>query len=98
MSKGTRSKTAAQQRYAVQLDAGGLLPPKTKVDDDATEQIVARTYRHAALGNRPVVRLASDRLGEAEDLAMEFLGFDAPQISTPIAVQQRQKTRSYRYA
>ncbi len=73
----------------VQLDAGGLLLSKTKVDVDATERIVARTYRHPALGKRPVIRLASDRLGEAEDLAMEFLGFVAPEVSGPIALQQR---------
>ena len=73
----------------VRLDAGGLLPVKTKVDQEATERLVARTYRHAALGDRPVVRLTSDRLGEAEDLAMEFLGFAAPEVTKPIAVQQR---------
>ena len=59
----------------VHLDAGGLLLSKTKVDAEATEQVVARAYRHPALADRPVIRLASDRLGEAEDLAMEFLGF-----------------------
>lgn len=73
----------------VQLDAGGLLAAKAKVDAGATEQIVARTYRHPALGERPVIRLASDRLGQAEDLAMEFLGFDAPAVSAPVAQQQR---------
>ena len=74
----------------VQLEAGGLLLAKAKVDADATEQIVARAYRHPALGDRPVIRLASDRLGQAEDLAMEFLGFEAPEVSAPLAVQQRQ--------
>jgi hypothetical protein len=73
----------------VQLDAGGLVRTKAKVDTDATEQVVARTYRHRALGNRSVIRLASDRLGQAEDLAMEFLGFEAPVVSTPLALQQR---------
>jgi hypothetical protein len=74
---------------AVQLEAGGLLLPKAKIDAGATEQIVARTYRHPALADRPVIRLASDRLGQAEDLAMEFLGFAAPTVSPPIALQQR---------
>jgi len=73
----------------VQLEAGGLLPANAKVDDAAAEQIVARSYRHPALGERPVIRLASDRLGQAEDLAMEFLGFGAPAVTAPIAVQQR---------
>jgi hypothetical protein len=74
---------------SLQLDAGGLLFAKTKVDADAAEQVVARTYRHPALGDRPVIRLTSDRLGQAEDLAMEFLGFEAPAVSAPIALQQR---------
>ena len=60
---------------AAQLEAGGLVLTKAKVDAASTEQIVARAYRHPALGDRPVIRLASDRLGQAEDLAMEFLGF-----------------------
>ncbi|TWT63842.1 hypothetical protein Pan54_46010 [Rubinisphaera italica] len=74
---------------SIQLEAGGLLPIKSKVDSEATEEIVARDYRHPALGDRAVVRLTSDRLGEAEDLAMEFLGFETPKISKPIAIQQR---------
>ncbi len=74
----------------VQLQAGGLLLAKANVDPDATEQIVARAYRHPALGDRPVIRLASDRLGQAEDLAMEFLGFESPAVSAPLALQQRQ--------
>jgi hypothetical protein len=72
-----------------QLDAGGLLLPNAKVDAGAAEQIVARAYRHPALGDRAVIRLASDRLGQAEDLAMEFLGFEAPAVSAPLALQQR---------
>ena len=74
---------------ALRLDAGGMLPAGTKCDAAAAEQVVARTYRHPALGDRPVIRLASDRLGQAEDLAMEFLGFEAPAVSKPVAVQQR---------
>jgi|GEM_PF-3599105 len=73
----------------VKLDAGGLLVAGTKVDTGATEQVVARAYQHPALGGRPVVRLTSDRLGEAEDLAMEFLGFAAPEVSPPLAIQRR---------
>jgi hypothetical protein len=79
----------SQATDTVQLDAGGLLLTKAKVDADAAEQIVARSYRHPALGDRPVIRLASDRLGQAEDLAMEFLGFAAPEVSAPVALQQR---------
>jgi hypothetical protein len=75
---------------ATRLAAGGLLPAKTKADPATTESIVARAYQHPALGDRPVVRLASDRLGEAEDLAMEFLGFESPEVSKRVAVQQRE--------
>ena len=73
----------------IQLEAGGLVLTKSKVDEATTEQIVARTYHHPALGKRSVVRLATDRLGKAEDLAMEFLGFEAPEVSPPIGIQQR---------
>lgn len=75
---------------ATRLAAGGLLPAKTKADPTTTESIVARTYQHPVLGNRCVVRLASDRLGEAEDLAMEYLGFETPEVSKPVAIQQRE--------
>ena len=74
---------------SLRLEAGGLVPVKTKVDEGASEQLVARSYHHPALGNRPVVRLASQRLGEAEDLAMEFLGFGKPDVSAPLAIQHR---------
>ncbi|MEM9185946.1 MAG: hypothetical protein AAGB00_05555 [Planctomycetota bacterium] len=70
------------------LEAGGVLPAGAKVDRGAAETVVARRYAHPALGERPVVRLTSDRLGEAEDLAMEFLGFARPQVSAPVGVQQ----------
>ncbi len=74
---------------ALEMEAGGLVPTKAKVDEAAAETVVARSYRHPALGDRPVIRLASDRLGEAEDLAMEFLGFESPEVSLPLAKQQR---------
>lgn len=81
--------SASTMDAAMQLEAGGLVLPKSKVDAGATEQIVARSYRHPALGSRLVVRLASERLGQAEDVAMEFLGFESPSVSPTLAVQQR---------
>lgn len=39
--------------------------------------LVARGYRHPALDGRVVVRLVPEALVAAEDLALEFLGFDA---------------------
>ena len=78
--------SAVEAKASVQLDAGGLLPAKAKVDDGAAEQMVARTYRHPTLGDRRVIRLTPDRLGPAEDLAMEFLGFQKPEVSATVAV------------
>ncbi len=71
------------------LEAGGMVSPGTTVDPGGTEAIVARSYQHPALGERVVVRLGSERLGEAEDLAMEFLGFERPSVSPPVGIEQR---------
>jgi hypothetical protein len=66
------------------LGAGAVLPLATAatggaggaVDASAEgDVLVARGYRHAALDERVVVRLVPEALGEAEDLALEFLGF-----------------------
>ncbi len=59
-----------------QLQAGGFVRLKAKVDQSVTEEVVARRYGSPALGDRVVVRLSADRLGPAEDLAMEYLGLD----------------------
>ncbi|NUS15895.1 MAG: hypothetical protein HOY69_31605, partial [Streptomyces sp.] len=40
----------------------------------AAGRLTARRYTHPALTDQPVVRLVPDALGEAEDLALEFLG------------------------
>ncbi len=73
-----------------QLEAGGLVGAKSKVDVKATEEVVARRYRGEALGDRIVVRLGADRLGPAVDLAMEYLGLEAIGASKPLARQNRQ--------
>lgn len=39
-----------------------------------TDGLTARRYTHPALADQPVVRLVPAALGEAEDLALEFLG------------------------
>ncbi|MEU9404300.1 hypothetical protein AB0E08_01110 [Streptomyces sp. NPDC048281] len=65
------------------LDAGAILPPGTTVREDA-DVLTARTYTHPALDGRTVVRLVPGTLGEAEDLALEFLGLgrepEAPEV------------------
>lgn len=50
----------------------------------------ARRYRHAALGDRPVVRLVPDNLAEAADLTQEFYGFERPARVHPVGQQARQ--------
>ena len=61
------------------LAAGALLSVKEKLKNDNTvDTVSARVYRHAAPGNRPVVRLTVDNLADGDDLTMEFLGFPPP--------------------
>ncbi|MFI1379082.1 hypothetical protein [Embleya sp. NPDC020886] len=65
------------------LDAGGILPVGTLTGDDI-DTLTVRTYLHAAFADRPIVRLVPGTLGEAEDLALGFLGLarepDAPEV------------------
>ncbi|MEU9451981.1 hypothetical protein [Streptomyces sp. NPDC048277] len=68
---------------AALLDAGAILPAGTTGREDA-DVLTARTYSHPALEGRAVVRLVPGTLGEAEDLALEFLGLardpEAPEV------------------
>ncbi len=68
---------------AALLDAGAILPPGATSREDA-DSLTVRTYTHPALDERPVVRLVPGTLGEAEDLALEFLGLgrdpEAPEV------------------
>ena len=72
-----------------QLDAGGFVATKSKIDARTTEDVVARRYGGPALGQRVVVRLGADRLGPAEDLAMEHLGLEPRGASPPLGRQTR---------
>ncbi|MEV7231883.1 hypothetical protein AB0M79_33490 [Polymorphospora sp. NPDC051019] len=56
------------------LAAGAVLPADTAVAGDRAVPLTARTYRHPALDDRPVVRLVDAALGEGEDIAVGFLG------------------------
>jgi len=97
--KTTKKKTAVKNpnakkssqliRTDAQLAAGGMVAVSAKVDVAATDKVVARRYTGPALGDRVVVRLSADRLGPAEDLAMEFLGLQPDGESKPIALQSR---------
>jgi hypothetical protein len=72
-----------------QLDAGGFVAAKSKIDPQTTEEVVARRYGGAALGERAVVRLGADRLGPAEDLAMEYLGLEPRGTSAALGRQTK---------
>ncbi|MEV5764790.1 hypothetical protein AB0L34_09455 [Micromonospora sp. NPDC052213] len=56
------------------LTAGAVLPIDTAGAGDRAVPLTARTYRHPALDDRPVVRLVDAALGEGEDIAVGFLG------------------------
>lgn len=79
----------SKSHSASQLLAGGFASLKTAIDDKLTEKTVARTYAAPVLGDRVVVRLTSERLVPAEDLAMEYLGLQGTGMSEPIAKQNR---------
>lgn len=72
-----------------QLAAGGFVSMNSKIDEAVTEPVVARTYGGEPLGDRVVVRLSADRLGPAEDLAMEYLGLEPRDVSAPLAKQTK---------
>ncbi|MFJ8109286.1 hypothetical protein [Streptomyces sp. NPDC096132] len=65
------------------LDAGAVLPPGSTVREDA-DTLTVRTYTHPVLDERRIVRLVPGTLGEAEDLALDFLGLlrdaDVPEV------------------
>ncbi|MCA9140325.1 MAG: hypothetical protein KDB00_26320, partial [Planctomycetales bacterium] len=89
MSKTAKKPAKSQKAFEAQLVAGGMISVKSKTDPKVTEKVVARTYSGGALGDRKVVRLGAERLGPAEDLAMEFLGLESVGESKPIAIQSR---------
>lgn len=57
------------------LEAGAILPGSTP--EAGADAMTARSYRHPVLDGRTVVRLVGATIGPAEDLTMEFLGFEA---------------------
>ncbi|MBS2034181.1 hypothetical protein JST97_04290 [bacterium] len=68
--------------------AGGIAPLATE-HQPAWDKVMARRYLHPALGERPVVRLVAESLGEAEDLTLEFHGFQPPVELSVVGWQQR---------
>ncbi|GHJ48737.1 DNA-binding protein [Catellatospora sp. TT07R-123] len=79
------------EQTKVLLEAGAVLPAGTAVaKDDTVDALSARRYRHPVLGERTIVRLVPATLGAAEDLSMEFLGFDKPESTEPVGVVRQQ--------
>ncbi|MFD6423949.1 hypothetical protein [Streptomyces sp. NPDC060198] len=91
--ENTSRPTVAEARAAALLDAGAILPAGTTDRDDA-DALTARTYTHTALDDRSVVRLVPGTLGEAEDLALEFLGL-ARVSEAPVVGQVRRETLGF---
>ncbi|MFD5658736.1 hypothetical protein [Streptomyces hirsutus] len=89
----TTPPPAAAPRVAPRSPPATTLPAATTDRDDA-DALTARTYTHTALGDRPVVRLVPGTLGEAEDLALEFLGL-ARTAETPVVGQVRRETLGF---
>ncbi|AOR35860.1 hypothetical protein BFF78_36650 [Streptomyces fodineus] len=75
------------------LDAGAVLPRGSTAREDA-DSLTVRTYTHPALDGRPVVRLVPGTLGDAEDLALEFLGL-ARELQAPEVGQVRRETLGF---
>ncbi|WP_258177547.1 hypothetical protein, partial [Streptomyces solincola] len=78
----------------VLLESGAVLPPAAGAGRDDADTLTARSYTHAALGDRRVVRLVPGTLGEAEDLALEFLGL-AREPETPEVGRVRRETLGF---
>lgn len=78
---------------AALLDSGAVLPPDSTAREDA-DTLTVRTYTHPALDDRRVVRLVPGTLGEAEDLALEFLGL-VREPETPEVGQVRRETLGF---
>ena len=77
------------------LEAGALISTRVEVEDAAlVDKVSARRYQHPALGERAVVRLVADNVAAGDDLAMEFYGFSAPDV-TPELGQQRRRSMGF---
>ncbi|MEV4414480.1 hypothetical protein [Catellatospora sp. NPDC049609] len=73
------------------LEAGAVLPVGTPVaKDDTVDALTTRAYAHPVLEGRTVVRLVPAAVGAAEDLSMEFLGFDKPAPVNEVGLVRQQ--------
>jgi len=71
------------------LIAGALLPPEAEVPDRRrVDDVSARSYAHQGLPH-PIVRFCGDGLAPGEDLVMDLLGFEDPEVTGPVGVRRR---------
>ncbi|MFG3153321.1 hypothetical protein ACGF7W_14940 [Streptomyces sp. NPDC048219] len=78
---------------AALLEAGAVLPAGSTAREDA-DALTVRTYAHPALDGRSVVRLVPGTLGDAEDLALDFLGLTR-EAETPEVGQVRREALGF---
>lgn len=72
------------------LAAGGLLSADARPPEGrAVDAVTARSYAHAALPGRVVVRLSAESVAQGDDLEMSVLGFEAPVVSAPVGLERR---------
>ncbi|MZD09416.1 hypothetical protein GTW43_30685, partial [Streptomyces sp. SID5785] len=71
------------------LEAGAVLLPGSHAGEDADE-LTVRSYAHPVLEDRTVVRLVPETLGEAEDLALDFLGLSRTAVHDGIGQVRRE--------
>ncbi|MFI1012849.1 hypothetical protein [Streptomyces sp. NPDC020965] len=62
------------------LEAGAVLP--LGAENTAGDELTARAYCHPALDGRTVVRLVPEAIAPAEDMALEYLGFEGAGSAT----------------
>ena len=91
MTKKAGAADDVALRNAEYVRAGAFLPPGSPIPaDEPVDTLEARVYRHAALGDRPVVRLGLSSLGGGTDATMNILGFGAPVVQGNLGVGKRQ--------
>ncbi|MFI1830604.1 hypothetical protein ACH41E_29830 [Streptomyces sp. NPDC020412] len=85
---GGGTPDAKAPRGAARSRAGRSAGPGAR-EGGAGDVLTARSFVHPALEGRTVVRLVPESIGPAEDLALEYLGFE-PTSTEPVGRVRRQ--------